>query len=191
MHFVLRTVIVVGSSALLASSAVASVTQTTNFATWQAMTRETYTTIDFTGFRSMTVITTQYLDAGVVFTSPMSIVDTGASYTLDGHGLINFSAFIAAEFDTPQHWVGIHHYSGARAYLYYQGTLIYESLGTTGPPGSFAGFVSTQPFDKVVFENSGVHLMAIDNLYFGHSIPAPGALAVFTLALFAPRRRRR
>jgi len=74
--------------------------------------------------------------------------------------------------------------------LYSNGQLFYTSqeFGGSSVP-FFGGIRADEPIDKVRLFRSEVDFTAIDGLFFGPPIPAPGALAPFALALCGRRSR--
>ena len=56
--------------------------------------------------------------------------------------------------------------------------------------GNFAGLLSDQPFDMAVLMDINPGFEAeIDDLHFG--VPAPGSLAILSLSVLFPKRRRK
>jgi len=154
------------------------------------------TTIDFTGHEHLEPLTDQYADLGVTFDNvgPLSIWESG-SFLNDGWGFRGWNgAWI--HFDQPMNWIAAE-FPGNLGYELYSGDdLIYTSfLFGVGGTGNFGGLVSEKAFDRVFLWEppSGPFqefIIYVDDLHFG-ALPAPGALSVFALALFAGRRRRR
>lgn len=182
------------SMVLLPSNAVAEITETYNKTLWQATVGE-WTTIGFTGWPMFTSINNQYQDEGVTFTDQNDYILLGSlAFPNDGSGLNSnegqFLGRITAQFSRDMHWVAVDHPTHIRIYLYHQGSPTYTSnvfIGSTNV--RFAGIVSTKPFDKVVIESISESSVAIDDLFFGAPIPAPGALALLMFALSGNRRR--
>jgi len=154
------------------------------------------TTINFTGHKHGEPLTDQYADIGVTFddVGPLSFWED-ASFVNDGWGFRGWNgAWI--HFDEPMNWIAAD-FPGNLGYELYSGDdLIYTSfeLGMGGL-GQFGGLISDKPFDRVFLWKmpSGPFqefIVFVDDLHFG-ALPAPGALSVFALALFAGRRRRR
>jgi hypothetical protein len=149
-----------------------------------------FTTIDFTGFVSGTVLTDQYADLGVLFTDGNDQVDFGPTiypndeWGLDGNGDVDVS------FDTPQLYLAVDFPGILFIELYSQGELIDTTNGWgSGGVGFFFGFLSSEPFDAVRIIDPIDNAVFIDDLHFG--IPAPGPLwplAVAALCLGCRRR---
>ncbi len=142
------------------------------------------------------VVTDQYADLGVLFTDGNDFVSSCFSCrdetALDGAAtpiLID----INLAFDRPRTAVAMDFPGSASFELFREGELIYTSSGHLAPPGEtvFLGLLSDQPFDAVRIFDPGESGAFIDNLFFGDVIPAPGAMALFGVAAFAGRRRRR
>ncbi|MBL9147682.1 MAG: hypothetical protein JNM94_03220 [Phycisphaerae bacterium] len=166
-----------------------------DFNGWSAS-AETHATCSFAEFPQNTFITNQYESLGVLFTGfTGNVVNVGWSgFPLDGHG-IDGNQGIELTFDKPTFAIGAHG-PGTWSYLLYQGdTLLYTSMSGPSIFGSFAGVVSTVPFDRVQllgFPKPGGLLtdVYVDNIYFS-SIPAPAVLWVAGVAGLRSRGRRR
>lgn len=148
--------------------------------------------LDFV-FSEPQVLSNQYEMFGVTFLPNGTVSYPSGSFQQDGWGIKNlFPEFeVRMRFDTPAYSIGVWFPGDVFAKLYWQGALVYSSpwLGTPPQGPSFGGIVATQPFDEVAFFSSTT-VTAIDDLYFS-TIPAPGALALGAISLFAAGRRRR
>ena len=173
-----------------AQSGFADVNVFTNSTQWQSAVGD-YSTIDFTGFSNNTVITDQYEDMGILFTDGLDFIYHNNNIFLnDGIGLRGgIPHSITIDFTVPIQWIAMDFPGRLWVELYFKGRLTYNAgpFGSSGP-GHFAGFQSTQPFDKVRLFNAAASEANIDDLHFGPPIPAPGVLA---LAATGARRRRR
>ncbi len=166
-----------------------------NFAGWQSAAGE-FNTCDFAAYPTNTFITDQYADLGVLFTNPgPNVVHANdfAGFPLDGHG-IDGNCGIELTFLQPTYSVGAHG-PGLWTYDVYAGnTLLYSSPGHAPSLNGFAGFVSTVPFDRVVFWGlippNCEDDVYIDNIYFS-TVPAPAASIFVVMGLVAGKRRRR
>jgi hypothetical protein len=142
------------------------------------------------------IITDQYQSLGVLFPDATTwSVSNSASFPQDCWGAyndINAPAQIRLVFDAPRYAIGAWFPGTLYAKLYWQGELVYSSpnLKTFLQSPSFGGIVSSTPFDEVVFYRPSIHI-AIDDIYFGNAIPAPGAVALGVIATLAAGRRRR
>ena len=175
----------------LARPSAAAVIEYTSFSSWQAVVGD-FTTIDFTEFPKFTFITDQYEDLGVLFLDgDDNIQVNNNSFPPDMYGL-DGNPSITMEFTVAHHWIGVT-YPGVMGFqLYFQDQLIFTSglFDDGGTPGAFAGLVSTEPFDRVVLDNTFPEVN-IGDLYFGPPIPAPGAIGLLACAAWAPGGRRR
>jgi hypothetical protein len=155
----------------------------------------TFTTIDFTGYPQGTLITTQYDELGVTFTSsdPDFVLFGETVFPLDGVGLNGLSV-VELTLSQPSHAFAYHHPGRQYLTLLWQGNEIYSSpiLGGSGV-GFFDGITSTLPFDQVRIlrlpEPFG-GVVSIDNIYFS-TVPGPSGAALLALAGLLGRGRRR
>jgi hypothetical protein len=151
-----------------------------------------FTTVDFTGYPHGTPVSDQWAHLGVTFEGNV-IIHESSLYHNDGFGL----------FGSGGAWVHFHSYmdsiaadfAGLLAFALYDDNELVAEIGLFGGGGTgfFVGLISEIPFNKVYlfrpepFDN----LVFIDDLHFGALVvPAPGALALFGLALAFNRRRR-
>jgi len=164
----------------------AEIIEFTDKAEWEAA-AGAFTTIDFTGFDSGTIITTQYIDLGIVFADGDDTIHPG-DYFLDGWGLAGHEATDAL-FTTAMNVLAADFPGSLIIELYAGGELLYSN--GFGGPGDvhFAGIVSTDPFDQVVLHRENYDFVFIDDLHFGP--PIPGAPVVVPLVLAAVTKRRR
>jgi hypothetical protein len=174
----------------------ASVTVTTNHQQWQANV-SAHTTIDFTDQPNFTTITTQYAQVGITFTDGNDFVQVTTSFPTDSHGLISTDGFaqlgtVHMSFALPTTSLAFHFIGGLQIELYNMGRIVYTSANYSAGFTPFVGLVSTIPFDAAIVRDYDDPTIAIDNIYFGPPIPAPGAmtlLGIGALALTAKRRR--
>jgi hypothetical protein len=91
-------------------------------------------------------------------------------------------------------WIAADFIGNITIELYSNDVLFYTSgiLGVGGP-GNFGGLISEQPFDKARIYDDLDNILAMDDLHFGPpiAVPAPGAFAIFGLAVLTRRRRGR
>jgi hypothetical protein len=151
-----------------------------------------YHVIDFTGFAKWTPITDQYAGQGITFTNPVWIHHAG--FYSDGEGLLGTDG-VRFELDTPHHAVGVDFVGVVAFALYYKGGFVGGFEYVSSQFGPFTGIVSDIPFDEVYlykpnppFENTNI---AIDTLYWGMPIPAPGAIGLLAIGALTFRSRRR
>jgi MYXO-CTERM domain-containing protein len=174
----------------LSTSVQAEVTSFEDRDEWEVVVGE-FTTIDFTGFDQLTIITDQYADLGILFTDGSDWIIFDGDFE-DGSGLGGgFGDDIEISFDEPQYWIAIDFVGLAQFELFRDGELIYTSYVFDDNPSTFAGLFSTEPFDAVVLDDPTAGFISIDNLYFGPPIPAPGAFGLIGLSAFLGTRRRR
>jgi hypothetical protein len=172
-----------------AQSLSATVTQYENKMQWQQAVANNFTTLDFTGFPKFTLLTTQYVNLGAIFDGTDD-VETASAFINDGWGLEG-NGDIFVNFTQPMYYIATDFPGFLQYKLYFQNQLIFtSSVFSQGFVGNFAGLISTTPFDRaqLIDPTGGA---AIDDLFFGPPIPAPGvfgSLAAF--ALFNQRRRR-
>jgi len=163
-----------------------------------------FTTIQFLGAGELvegTVVTDQFIDEGVIFAG----WDEACQYcgkffpgfSQDPWG-INAGENADIRFTQPMTTFAAH-FPGAMDFTVYNGDdIVFTTQFSDFMDNSnFGGFVSDQPFDRVVLHNPNfvpnVIWTYVDNIYFGPPIPAPGVLVVFAVGLGmsgAPRRRR-
>ncbi len=152
-----------------------------------------HTFIDFNGFSAGTPVTSQF--PGMTVTS-FSFIQYAEGYN-DWWGLSSPNG-VKIEFDTPIHALAVDHLGVVQFTLLYKGEVVTTSseFNYAVPGGPFfSGFISDAPFDEIYmfkpqppFSNNNI---ALDNLYWGMPIPAPGTLPLLGVALFPTRRRRR
>jgi hypothetical protein len=170
------------------AAAGAEVTIHEEFGEWQAATPG-FITVDFADLAQFTIVSDQYAGQGVLFPDGDDVVfgNDFITFPLDGVG-IDGQGQINVEFLAPRNAIALHFTSVGVLRLYDQGSLIHESPTFSGGPGTFLGFSSDQSFDSASIVDVPNGSLRIDNLYFG--VPAPGALALLTLAgAIGPRRR--
>jgi hypothetical protein len=146
------------------------------------------TTIDFTGFESGTIITTQYIDLGVLFTDGDDTIHPG-DYFQDDWGLAGHEATDVV-FMAPMNVLAVDFPGSIIIELYAGGDLFYSN--GFGAPGEvhFAGIVSTDPFDHVIFHRENYDFVFMDDLHFGPPIPTAPVVVPFAFAAVTTRRRR-
>jgi len=147
------------------------------------------TTIGFSEFPSLTVITDQYEHLGVMFTdgNDTTIGEDFIVYPQDGWGL-DGNPEIHLEFSVPVNTIAVDMPGAIRIELFRNAQSLGEELFAT--PDEFAGLIDDKPFDAAIFRGVGGGGITIDDLHFGF-IPAPGTLGVVTCAFFFRLRRRR
>ena len=190
----LRIALVIIATLIQLVGADASVTEYTIQSEW-ITDADAFSTIDFTGFPNGTFITAQYIGLGVLFADGDDNVGccSDSVYPQDGAGL-DGNVSITLIFTTPITSIAAHFPGGLRYQLFSDEDLIYTSSDFAGSGfDHFAGLVSTEAFDVAVLTDwqPPPDQVFIRNLYFGPPIPAPGAIALLALHLFAPTRRRR
>jgi len=177
--------------ALACASAQASLVLTTNKDEWLDAAAPV-TALDFTDLALFEFVTDQYADLGVMFFGT-AIGHTGMSlYPSDGHGILGWThQLIEMEFDAPRTRFAIELGSGSMVMTFYLGGAEVGIANVSNATSLFWGAVLESTFDRVTLEDQGLGFTAIDNLYFGAPIPAPGALALVAFAGLVSRRRRR
>jgi hypothetical protein len=187
MRFPLHTVACAIALTAASGESSADVIEFTDKAEWEAAAGQ-FTTIDFTGFDSMTIITDQYIDLGVLFTGGDDLILPNSSFVNDGWGLAGHDSidmvFLEALFVLAVDFPG-----SLIIDLYSDGELMYSNGFAEPGEGHFAGLISTDPFDFVVLRRE-FDPVFIDDLHFGPPIPAPPAFAPLLFAAFTARRRR-
>ncbi len=147
-------------------------------------------TIDFIGFANNTSISDQYDTLGVRFDGLNFITLDVPSFN-DEWGLRIFNGNDLF-FDEPINWIAAD-FIGTMSIDLYSGDTFIDSIhvGNSGL-GQFGGAISTQAFDRVFIYDLGDKLTVLDDLFFGPpiSVPAPGAIALLGLLVFAQYRRR-
>ncbi len=150
-----------------------------------------FATVDFAGFASGTIITTQYATLGVALTdgNDMVVCCGEETFPQDGAGL-DGNGNITVVFDAPQSWIAVDFPGSMRFQLFSAGQLFYtSSLFIGGGVGNFAGLVSGQPFDRAVL--MGGTQAEVDDLHFGAPVPGPPAIGLLALGPLATARGRR
>jgi hypothetical protein len=189
MRFPVHTVACAIALTAASGESRADIIEFTDKAEWEAAAGQ-FTTIDFTGFDSGTIITTQYVDLGVVFTDGDDTIVPSDAFINDGWGLAGGEGMHMA-FTAPMTAIAADYPGALMMDLYRQGDLIFTSSEFGGGgTGWFAGVVSSEPFDFVVFRDWIDQAVAIDDLYFGPPIPGAPAFVPFVLAAMTRRRRR-
>jgi len=138
----------------------------------------------------MTIITTQYVDLGIVFTDGDDTIVPSDAFINDGWGLAGGEGIHMA-FTAPMTAIAADYPGALMMELYWEGDLIFTSTEFGGGgTGWFAGLVSSDPFDFVVFRDWIDQAVAIDDLYFGPPIPGAPVIVPFLFAAVTKRRRR-
>jgi MYXO-CTERM domain-containing protein len=178
----------------VASSGHAGVTVITDPQQWQDAV-QSYTSVTFAGFPQHTHITDQYAHLGILFTDNNNLIHNSPSYPSDASGLSASQpagfATIDMAFAQPIYVFAFDYIGGLQFELFHEGELQFTSGVYHADFGPFIGVISTKPFDAVIAHDWLDPTVSLDNIHFGPPIPAPGALALFGLALFLTGRRRR
>ena len=153
-----------------------------------------FSTIAFTGLPEGTQVTEQYASQGIHFHLPPwgtgNLVQASeVMYPQDGWGLLG-AEVIKMTFDTPMSAFAAY-FPGSAEFEFYSGATFLYSRLRTGDINNFAGFTSSQSFDRVMMRadepvNFGVFA---DNVYFS-PVPAPSVLALAAVAGVSRRARR-
>lgn len=145
-----------------------------------------FATVAFTGFPESTQITEQYAALGIHFGIPAGssgngVQSSASMYPQDGWGLRGSRA-IEMTFDSPMHAFAAYFPGDVRFEFYAGATLLYART-RVGDINSFAGFTSTESFDRVVLRaNEPTNFgLAVDNVYFS-TVPSPATLALAAVA---------
>lgn len=189
-----RYFLLIGLIIVLASPhSYATVTVITNKQQWINTIGE-YNRIGFTEYPEYTVISNQYANQGVQFTPGECWIDDNPSYVSDGKGLkvTGATGFIGihTSFVQPVYAFAVDLGNVMQMKLYSQGDLIYSSGIFHQNFTPFVGFVSTKPFDLAWAVDPVSGYLALDNIYLGTPVPAPGVIAALITGAMIPRRRR-
>lgn len=153
----------------------------------------TPTKIDFSGFAQNTIITTQYLPLGVDFVDGTDRIHYTSSFVEDGVGINGAFDESRLVFTQPMRTLAFDYPGNIQFTLISNGQTIYTSaIIFGGGVGAFVGVISDQAFDTVQIVDPTGDLF-YDNLYFGATVPAPGAWLALMLggaATGIARRRR-
>lgn len=154
---------------------------------------ENVSTVDFTGYSDFTPITDQWAHLGIHFSG--FVVTSGfddIAFPNDGWG-VRGEPDINVTFDEPINWIAADFPGQTTIAVYSNDLLLYTtSLVGGGGPGHFGGLISDIAFDRLRFFEEDNFVDALDNIYFGLPIPAPGTLVMLLFAggAFVRRRRR-
>ncbi|MCI0677331.1 MAG: hypothetical protein L0Y42_16345 [Phycisphaerales bacterium] len=185
--------VAVFSSLTAVFAANAEVAEFTNRAEWVSAIGgfEQMQTISFFEYPQGTLLNDQYTNLGVTFPDGNDFIISSSAYLLDGVGATSLFGPITLEFDEPRISIGVHFPGFLIIKLYSEGSLIYTSneFGVGGA-GFFGGLIATQAFDaaELIDPAGGV---SIDTVHFGLPVPAPGGLALLSIAGLVMRRSRR
>ncbi|MHC4413644.1 MAG: hypothetical protein ACYS0G_00015 [Planctomycetota bacterium] len=146
-----------------------------------------FTTIDFTGFDPVMIITDQYADLGVLFTDGNDIIVISETFKNDGAGLWG-NGDIVLSFDSPQAWIAADIPGDIQIDLLDGDRLLHSSQFIAGGNGNFGGVISTELFDSVILIQPVDGYVAIDDLHFG--VPVPPTLGLLVLGALLRKRRR-
>ena len=159
---------------------------------WIDATGGDFTTIDFTGFPSGTVITNQYIDLGLIFDSgdPNYIQGPLNGYVNDDWGLDGRDEVII-EFAQPIQWFGMDFPGNLHIQLIRDGEVGEPIYFGAGGVGNFGGVIADQPFDGVrIHDYGGFENTNLDDIFFGPPIPGPGAHAALAITGLARAQRK-
>lgn len=178
------------AGALLSGAAYADIQAFTDKQAWIDAVGD-FNTIDFTGFEEGTIITDQYADLGVLFTTGYDEIDFSADrYPNDNWGLSGNFGSTTLAFDSPQFWFGADYAFGLNIWFFKDDELVLVASFDGQGGGNFGGIISDETFDGLLLTGDPVICCPfIDDLYFG--VPGPGGLAVFIVAGVCTRRRMR
>jgi hypothetical protein len=175
----------------------ATVLEFTDKEAWFASVGEV-TTITFTGYAHGTPLIDQYIDRGVVFTTPAVFFYSPKGFPNDEWGAVRFGQTMRLSFTQPIAWVAVDHPANLYFRLFSQGEMIYQTdwpgFGENGTDKAFfAGLVSSILFDEleIIRPPFGPFIVAIDDLHFGPPIPAPGVLVLLGIGALTFHRRER
>lgn len=189
----IRTVLLALALCLVLSSRVsASVTLYTNYASWSAASGP-FTTVTFNEVPHPSILTNQYQDLGILFTSADPDV-AGFFSSASDQAAVNGLDVIEISFAEPICAFAWLHPDGTRIRLFSGNDLIYSSnyLGGSGW-GWFTGVNSATAFDRIRLNDFGAYgdHVFVDNIYFS-TIPAPsGAMLIGLAGLVGGTRGRR
>ncbi len=177
---------------LSASATRADVVILNSYTDWSAALGGGDAKIDFIGQSGF--LTDQYASLGAHFLPGSAF----AAFTGVGDGWAAATTFpsgnkITLDFDSLQYGVGLNPNSLFKASLFLDGDLVFSSGQLSQSGGVFRGLLSSQPFNRVVFEAIPATAGSIDNIYIGNPIPAPGVGFILGCAsvVLAERGRRR
>lgn len=156
-----------------------------------------FTSVGFAEFATGTIIADQYSALGITFPEGDDVASQAVPtlFPSDGAGLIAGPS-ITMDFAAPIASIAVEFPGLLKAAFYSEGRLLYSS-GPLNPPGAgslagFAGFFSTESFDRVVLTNwaGGTGNVYLDTVCF-QPVPAPAVLSLMFAALATPHRTRR
>ena len=171
---VIRTFAVVVLLHTLCLSAGAQIQPIFDYEQWQQSIGD-FTTVEFTEYPKLTVITDQLADQGVVFTDGDDVTHVDPFlYPEDDVGLTGGATNINIAFDPPHTWFGLDYPGVLRISFFLDGELIFTDLYGGGGTGHFIGLVGTgSRFDRIELNDPrGDGGVFIDNLHFGAAAPA-------------------
>ncbi len=149
-----------------------------------------FTTIDFTHFDEGTIITEQYADLGIHFTSGYDFIRNNWNiFPNDGWGLTNntYAAAITTEYDFDLTGIAVEYPGAMQIELYHDNELLYTSLVYGA---GFLGLISDIGFDKAVILDPTGGSVSVDDLHFGGVVPSAGTCTLLLLMGIFERRRR-
>lgn len=177
---------------MLQQQATASVTLYDQYAAWGAAAGP-FTTVTFNEVPHPTLLSNQYQDLGILFTS--ADPDVAGSYPNASDGAaVNGFQIIEVTFAAPINAFAWLHPGATRIRLFSGDTLVYQStyLGGSGW-GWFTGVHSSVAFDRIQlndFDTGFGNPVYVDNIYFS-TIPGPAGLALIGFAGLIRGSRRR
>jgi hypothetical protein len=170
----------VASLAIL-QHASASVTLYEEYSTWTAASGP-FTTVTFNEVPHPSILTNQYQDLGILFTSADPDV-AGFFSNASDQAAVNGLDVIEITFAAPINEFAWLHPDATRIKLFSGDDLVYQStyLGGSGW-GWFSGLTSSVAFDRIQLNDfDQPNSVFVDNIYFS-TIPAPGGAALIWLA---------
>ena len=145
-----------------------------------------FATVAFTGFAESTQVTEQYASLGIHFRIPAgsggnAVQSSVSMYPQDGWGLV-VSRAVELEFDSPMRAFAAY-FPGDARFEFYAGSALLHAQTRVGEINGFAGFTSTESFDRVILRaNEPANFgLFVDNVYFS-AVPSPAAPAVAAVA---------
>lgn len=176
---------------ILSSRASASVMLYNNYASWSAASGP-ITTVTFNEVPHPSILTDQYQDLGILFTSADPDV-AGFFSNASDQAAVNGLSVIEISFAEPISAFAWLHPGATRIKLFSGNDLIYSSNYQGGSGwGWFTGVSSATAFDRIQLNDFGAFgdYVFVDNIYFS-TIPSPGGATLIGLAGLLGTRRRR
>jgi len=144
-------------------------------------------TIHFDEFNPGTIVTSQYVDLGVLFVDGNDRIESGVQFVNDGVGLSGNGQFDLS-FVVPMSAMAVDFPGAIVMDVYRDGGLVGSSLEFGGGGvGRFGGIITDQPFDRIVLRDWFDDIGYLDSMYL---VPEPAGLLLCLIAGMMGTRRR-